>query len=100
MSEESIQPERTEPQFIREIPSNTKAIGFHIKWKNQHYYVSIADHGRYGTFSAAFHSSNRGKPDFKRQIFCIQGNDSDYAIDYLLDILHGEAEAKIMPIYR
>jgi hypothetical protein len=51
-------------------------------------------------FSAAFHSSNRGKPDFKRKIFCIQGNDSDYAIDYLLDILHGEAEAKIMPIYK
>jgi hypothetical protein len=100
MSESIQQPERTEPQFIREIPSDTKAKGFHIKWKNQHYYVSIADHGRYGIFSSAFHSSNRGRPDFKRKIFCIPGNDSEYAIEYLLDILHGEAEAKITTIYK
>jgi hypothetical protein len=91
--------ERTEPQFIREIPSETKAKGFHIKWRNQHYYVSVADHGRYGTFSSAYSSSNRGRPDFQKTVYRIRGNDSQRAIDYLLNILHGTEDAKIENIY-
>lgn len=88
--------EHVEPTFIREIPSNTKAEAFHIKWKNQHYHLVVADHGRYGVHTSCFESSNRGKPDRKKIVFSFRGDDADKAIDYLLDVLHGEIETPLI----
>lgn len=85
-----------EPTFIREIPSSTKAEAFHIKWKNQHYHLVVANHGRYGVHTSCFVSSNRGKPNYTKMLFSFRGNDSDKGIDYLLDVLHEIIETPLI----
>jgi len=92
--------EYVEPTFIRELPSDTRVSAFHIKWKNQHYHLVIAHHGRYGVHTTCYESTNRGKPDRKKIVFSYPGDDADKGIDYLLEFLNGNIETpRIEKIY-
>jgi|694.fasta_scaffold35756_3 hypothetical protein len=96
-----MEDEFVNPTFIRDLPSDTKASAVHIKWKNRHFRITIADHRRYGIHTSCFEASNRGKADQTKMIFSYRGNDMDEGIDYLLDILHGKIESpKKEPIYQ
>lgn len=90
--------ERIEPDLIKDVKSDTKTSGKHIKVGKDHYVVLKYQMGNLGWYIIAQKATRTGRPDLtSAPIMRYRGDDLDAGVKEFIEILNGK-EARVEKI--